>query len=141
MTRKTPIESTRKVGRKAGRKIAHQSVTGDLSQHPLEAVADRKLDPRRRALFGRNEMIADFALGGRPAALVTADSDDPAGTFFKVALDACCTAEVSRNRPKFDADRALHPLGRRFTGQRCAGQAGRNLPDIAQHLEDLMWRI
>src|ERR1700730_14140513 len=46
MARKVPIEVTRKVGGQARGKIAHQSVTGNLRQHPFEAVADRKFDTR-----------------------------------------------------------------------------------------------
>src|SRR6266436_5027010 len=42
--RKLPIEITRKISGQPGRKMAHQSLAGDLRQHPAQAVADRKLD-------------------------------------------------------------------------------------------------
>jgi hypothetical protein len=41
-----PIEIPCKVGGQPGGKIAYQSLTRDLHQHPSETVADRKLDAR-----------------------------------------------------------------------------------------------
>ena len=73
-----PVEIARKVSGQPGGEIAHQAVTRDLRQHPFETVANRKLDACCGALLCWHEVITDFALSGRPAALVAADSDDPA---------------------------------------------------------------
>ncbi len=141
ITGKVAIEVTRKVSGQTGGKVSQQSVTHDLGQHALEAVADRKLDTRCCTLFCRHEVEADLALGRGAAPLIAADSDDPAGQIFNVALEARCAAELGRNRSKSYADRAIHALRRRHAGQRRAGQAGGNLPDIAKHVEDDIRRI
>ena len=57
------IEIPRKISGQPAGKIAYQSLTRDLRQHPPETVADRKLDARCCALFNGYKVIAEFALG------------------------------------------------------------------------------
>ena len=62
---KVTIEVARKVRGQPCGKIAHQSVTGDLRQHPPEAVADRKLDTCCRALLRSARGDSGSRLGWR----------------------------------------------------------------------------
>src|SRR6266404_2995057 len=92
--RKLPFEVARKVRGEPGSEITDQSLTGDLGEHSPQAVADRKLDTRRSALFNRYETIVNLALRGRPAALIAACSDDPTRQVFEVALDTRGATEI-----------------------------------------------
>src|SRR5713101_5773599 len=139
--RQLPFEVAGKFRGQPGSEVTDQSLPGDLRQHSPQAVADRKLDTRCRALFDRYQMIADLALRGRPAALVAARSDDPTRQIFAVALDTCGTVKIRGDRAELDADHAFHPFRRRHGDERRAGKAGGNLCDIAEHVENPFGRI
>src|SRR6267378_4684905 len=139
--RKLPFEVARKVRGQPGCEIADQSLAGDLRQHSPQAVSDRKLDARCGALICRYEAIADLALRGRPAALIAADAQDPAGQTPEVTLDARDAAEIRGDRTESYADHASHPRRGRNAGMHTPRKAGGNFRDIAEHVEDPLGRI